>query len=111
MVKRNWLSFNNMNKPKDVDNCIDIKSLEFKGIIKAILKEVLLEFQQMIAEQKQERFLTAEEVRQMLGISKATLWRRKGDGTLIPIKIGGRVMYKQSDIDKLVEKGGCYGKA
>lgn len=94
-----------------VDSIVDINFLEFKETIKALLKEAILEIQQTTAEQNKERFLTAEEVRQMLGISKASLWRRKVDGTLLPIKIGSRVMYKQSDIDKLVEKGGCDGKA
>lgn len=94
-----------------VDSIVDINFLEFKEIIKALLKEAILEIQQTTADKKEKHFLTAEEVRQMLGISKATLWRRKEDGTLLPIKIGSRVMYKQSDIDKLVEKGGCDGKA
>lgn len=51
-----------------------------------------------------ETYLTVEEVEQMLGVAKSTLWRWDKAGHLKRIKVGeGVVRYRKSDVLKLVE--------
>lgn len=55
------------------------------------------------AERKEEKYLTPDEVADMVGVSKNTLWRWEKKGYLIPIKFGRKSFYKQSDINKILE--------
>ena len=78
-------------------------------INQADLREMFLswveEWQNTNREQE-EKFLTRDEVCDKLNVTKPTLWRWKRSGYLVPIKVGSRPLYKQSDIDKLVNQEG-----
>lgn len=39
-----------------------------------------------------------------LHVDKSTLWRWAKIGYLVPIEVGGKRFYKQSDIDKILKK-------
>lgn len=64
-------------------------------------------------EQAEEERKNAEEVAAMsrneaaakLRVSVHTLWRWARDGYLVPKRIGRRVLYLKSDIDKIIQKG------
>lgn len=49
----------------------------------------------------EERFLTTDEVCNILHVSSNTLWRWGKSGYLVPNKVGRTPMYRQSDIDIL----------
>lgn len=54
--------------------------------------------------------LTRTETAALLRVSAVTLWKWHKRGYLIPIKIGGRVLYPAADIDRIIErKGGNNG--
>lgn len=55
------------------------------------------------AEKKEEKYLTPDDVADMVGVSKNTLWRWVKKKYLIPIKFGRKSFYKQSDINKILE--------
>ena len=55
------------------------------------------------AEKKEERYLTPDEVADIAGVSRNTLWRWEKEKYLIPIKFGRKSFYKQSDINKILE--------
>lgn len=52
-------------------------------------------------EQEKPELLTKKQVMARYQISSMTLWRMEQKGTLIPIRVGNRVMYKCFDLEKL----------
>ena len=58
-------------------------------------------------ENKPETYLTAEETAKRLGVDRSTLWRWNKEGYLLAIKIGSKVRYKLSDVERL-QKGEVY---
>lgn len=62
---------------------------------------------EMIAEaaakpaEAEEKYLTTDEVCQLLNVSSNTLWRWGKTGYLVPIKVGRTSQYKLSDIENL----------
>ncbi len=78
-------------------------------IDRATLKEVFMEFVeewQQTQTQQEEKYLLREDVCNQLGVTKPTLWRWAKRGYLVPIKVGNRPLYRQSDIDTLMKKEG-----
>ena len=61
---------------------------------------------EVMAAKEEYRYLTPDDVSEMLGVSKNTLWRWEKEKYLIPFKIGRKSRYKQSDIDKIMEGRG-----
>ena len=51
--------------------------------------------------EKEEKFLSVDEVCKILHVSSNTLWRWNKSKYLCSVKIGRTPMYKQSDIDNL----------
>ena len=51
----------------------------------------------------EEIYLTRDEVSLKLGVSKPTLWKWDKQDYLKPVRIGVKVLYKQSDIIKIME--------
>ena len=58
------------------------------------------------AEKKEERYLTPDDVADMVGVSKNTLWRWEKEKYLIPIKVGRKSCYKLSDVKSILEGRG-----
>lgn len=56
-----------------------------------------------------ERFLTDKEVSERLRISRRTLQEYRNEGRIPYILLGGKVLYKESDIEKTLRAG--YRKA
>jgi len=74
--------------------------LQFADII---IQNTVNQVQQAIQElNKPDELLTREQVRDYLGTSYPTLHRRKEDGKLIPLKVGGSVMYRRSDVEAFI---------
>lgn len=51
-----------------------------------------------------ERFLTDREVSQRLKVSRRTLQEWRTNGQIAYIPLGGKVLYKESEIQKMLEK-------
>ncbi len=53
--------------------------------------------------QKREPKLTIKQVAKRLGVDPSTLWRWERDGYLVPIRLGRKVLYNESDIATIEE--------
>lgn len=51
---------------------------------------------------EKEEMLSAKEARLLLKKSHNTLWKWAKRGYLVPIKVGGTLMYKRSDLNKIM---------
>ena len=56
----------------------------------------------IVEEARKERFLSKEEVKQLCGVCDATLWHWGKKNYLKPIKVGNKVRYKMSDVQKIL---------
>ena len=71
------------------------------------LKEFALAVASEVMAAKEEyRYLTPDDVADMLGVSKNTLWRWEKEKYLIPFKIGRKSRYKLSDVKSILEGRG-----
>ena len=71
------------------------------------LKEAFLQWdeekRQPDQEIKPEKYLTAQETADKLGVDVSTLWRWDKSGYLKKIKVGNKNRYRESDVLKLME--------
>ncbi len=51
-----------------------------------------------------EKLYTVNEVVEMLRISRATLYRHIESGLLKPLKLGGKVLFSESELDRLIKR-------
>lgn len=51
-----------------------------------------------------ERYMLTKEVVNRLKVTKTTLWRWKNEKYLIPVKVGSQNLYKQSDVERILNK-------
>ena len=48
--------------------------------------------------------LTSKEAQTIMRVSPTTLWKLERQQKLIPVRIGRRVFYKKTDVDKVINK-------
>ena len=63
-------------------------------------------FDQKKKEAEADHLITPKEASEQLDVNLTTLWRWHNEGYLVKIYIGNKPRYKQSDIDRLLQKGG-----
>ncbi len=77
------------------------------------MKEILTLYQKVIANYRPlldgERYLTDREVASILKVSRRTLQEYRNDGLLPYISLGGKVLYRESDLERVLES--CYHPA
>ena len=77
------------------------------------MKELLVLYKNVISNYRPlldgERYLTDKEVSQILKISRRTLQEYRNDGVLPYILLGGKVLYRESDLERVLES--CYHPA
>lgn len=62
------------------------------------------ELENTILSKQKERYITPDEASIQLHVDRSTLWRWAKSGYLIPVEVGGKRLYKQSEIDKILCK-------
>ena len=71
------------------------------------MKELLVLYKKMTGNYRPlldgERYLTDKEVSQILKISRRTLQEYRNDGVLPYILLGGKVLYRESDLERVLE--------
>ena len=77
------------------------------------MKELLVLYKKMTGNYRPlldgERYLTDKEVAQILKVSRRTLQEYRNDGVIPYILLGGKVLYRESDLERVLES--CYHQA
>ena len=60
-----------------------------------------------VAEARKVRFLTKEQVKELCGVCDATLWHWNRKGYLKAVKIGNKIRYRTSDIQRILGEREC----
>ena len=76
-------------------------SLQFANHLIRSTKE---ELESTILAKQKETYVTPDEASVQLRVDRSTLWRWAKTGYLIPVEVGGKRLYKQSDIDIILNK-------
>lgn len=69
-----------------------------------LIRSTKEELEESIIAKKKETYITPDEASIQLHVDRSTLWRWAKNGYLIPVEVGGKRLYKQSDIDIILDK-------
>lgn len=100
------MRLNNMNNSQLQTQYVVGKD-DLEEIISGIVDAQLERF---FARKKQEaeadQLIRPKEAAEQLGVNLTTLWRWHNEGYLKKVYVGDKPRYKQSDIDRILQKGG-----
>lgn len=77
---------------------------DLMGCLRLAIKEAKEELEAAITAKKTETYVSPAKASEQLHVDKTTLWRWAKANYLVPIEVGGKRLYKQSDIDKILQK-------
>ncbi len=94
---------------KDTNSILSTILGEALPIVENWLRGVVAdEVRRTIEEERQkarpERYLSRDEVCQLIGISKPTLWKKTKDGEIKATTVGRRVTYAESEVKRFMEE-------
>jgi len=83
---------------------ISVKASELMDLGRFCVSEAEKSLKQHIADASTETYLTPKKTANMLCVDSSTLWRWNKRNYLQPISVGGRRLYRKSDIDKILSE-------
>lgn len=92
--------FELVNQYPDVN--ITIKAGELKEWAEYIVRLTHQELEQQATNVKNETYLGRDEVAEMLRVDKSTLWRWNKQNYLTHIEVGGKRVYRMSDVKRIL---------
>lgn len=82
-----------------------VSESDLENVMQRMFNGMLAEATKIAEVKARDMLITPEQAAETLKVSKVTLWRWEKSGYLIPISIGGKKRYRNSDIAKIMEKG------
>ena len=79
---------------------VNVSVADLKEFALAVVNEVMATRQ---AEREEEKYLSPDEVAEMMGVCTNTLWRWNTQKYLCPVKVGSKLRYKLSDVKRVME--------
>lgn len=69
---------------------------------KQLVSDTVKALEQKITDAAAETYPSVDKVCEMLDVTKPTLWRWEKSEYLVPVRIGGKVRYKMSDVKRIL---------
>lgn len=87
---------------------ISVKASDLIYAFKETSAELLEQYvrENPVAPAEEEKLISSSETKEKLKVSTTTLWRWDNNGYLKPVKVGGLIRYRLSDVNALIEKRG-----
>lgn len=92
-----------MNAIKMLNEGANIQFVISASELKEALTSWYAEIRRAEKAQEEERYLTIQEVSDLLKVNRSTLWKWNKSGYLTAIKTGSKPRYKLSDVKKIME--------
>lgn len=77
---------------------------DLKAFADYLIQKTKEEVEESILAKKKETFVKPKDACKQLQVDRSTLWRWAKTGYLIPAEVGGKRLYKQSEIDIILRK-------
>lgn len=88
-----------------MNQIFQINQEDLRTVLTEIVFGIINESRENTKQNDNCELLTPKNVRERLAVSSSTLWRWEKENYLCPVRVGGKVFYRSSDI-KVIEKGG-----
>lgn len=82
---------------------IVVNAADLKTAVAAMCREHQEQTAKAIAAHRERPTMSRAQVMETLGVSASTLWQWGKSGYLAPVKIGTKVMYRPTDIDRILQ--------
>lgn len=76
-----------------------ISAADLERILRNLVNDIISEREEV----KKETYISANQVSNLLGVSKSTLWRWEKENYLVPVRVGNKLRYKESEVKQLME--------
>lgn len=83
--------------------CHELSELVESAVERAIQKRLPEQPQPIPAPAPCDDYLSRDEVCRLLRISVSTVYERERDGSLVPRRVGRRVLYRRSDVERMLD--------
>lgn len=84
------------------DVTVNVKLADLVELIKQTIEAAKAELLPAMVSAAQEVLLTKKEVMEKFGVCHTTLWNWNKNKILILVKVGKKVCYRQSDVERLI---------
>ena len=91
----------------DANFNITIQKSDLMDFANFLIKNTKTELEAEVIAQQAETYLTRLETCDFLKVDQSTLWRFAKRGYLMPVEVGGRRLYRMSDLKRILNGGGC----
>ena len=81
---------------------LEVSGEDLLAFSKSLIDRAKEELATQVAEARKERYLTKEQVKELCGVCDATLWHWNRKGYLKAVKVGNKVRYRASDIQRIL---------
>lgn len=81
---------------------LEITGEDLRNFSEELISRAVNEVATAMQDNKEDCLLTKEEIKKRLGVCDATLWHWDKKGYLKPVKIGSKVKYRESDVNKIL---------
>lgn len=78
---------------------------DLREFAQTIAVQTRKEIEREVTESKSEFYYTSEQVSNIFSVDKTTLWRWSKRNYLVPIKVGGLLRYRKSDVERILNHG------
>lgn len=76
-----------------------VSAADLERILRNLVNDLISEREEV----KKETYISANQVSNLLGVSKPTLWRWEKENYLVPVRVGNKLRYKESEVKQLME--------
>lgn len=86
--------------------CLILSENDLRSVVREMYAEERKRTEEAIAEHREAPTLSRHQAAKMLNVTLSTLWRWDKEGYLSPVKVGSKVLYRSTDIDRLLNRAG-----